>query len=241
MAQSLAARLAEMLGQELRPNPRRLVTRSGYRKRGFRFSSRFGVLPWESPIERRMLAHFDHSWCTARLEVQAIALRIPCVTDERGYFIYEPDAIALDHQQRLFVVEGKCFDDLLTDEIQSKHRDIRLYLEPKGVTFIEVSERDLGSRALACNLSLLSRSGGHRPSSRQADVTRARIRQYRPSTYVDLDDLLGRQRAMHALAHGYLTFNLHQSLGRDTALVSQPQEDHDAALFIYARTTRHAL
>lgn len=235
MAQSLAARLAEMLGQDLRPNPRRLVTRSGFRKRGFHNSWRFGRLPWESAIERQMLARLSQSWLTAELEVQAIALQIPSTTDERGYFNYEPDAIALDRRERMYVLEGKSFDDLQTEDVQRKHRDIRIWLQSCGVTFIEVTERDLGTPALTKNLRQLRRAGRQLPLTRQLDGTRALILRHQPPTFEDLTTVLGSSRAVHALAHGHLTFNIHQVLGPSTALDAQPKEANDAALFIYAR------
>lgn len=86
MTMSLGQRLAEIMGQTANLNTRNIVTRSGYRVRGYYPSRRFGRMPWESAIERHMLERLDQSWLTVAAEVQAIKLRVPTVADERGFF-----------------------------------------------------------------------------------------------------------------------------------------------------------
>lgn len=241
MTTSLAELLAETLGQALTLSTRRLVTRSGFRTRGFHNSRRFGRLPWESTIERQMLERLDHSWLTTRLEVQAITLRIPSVTDARGFFLYTPDAITLDRHGRLYVLEAKSFDDLQSEDIRSKHRDIRMCLRARDVGYVEISEHDMGPTALQANLQQLWRTGRMVPLTRQKDRARALIERHAPANFAALEDLLGNPRALHALAHGLLTFNVHQALDASTALVTQPNEAIDAALFIYSRPAASAV
>ena len=86
MTTSLGQRLAEILGQPANLNTRNLVTRSGHRERGHHTSQRFGRMPWESVIERQILERLDQSWMTTKAEAQAIKLRVPSLSDERGFF-----------------------------------------------------------------------------------------------------------------------------------------------------------
>ena len=133
---------------------------------------------------------------------------------------------------------GECKPQCYADDpdTQAKHVAIRLRLAQVDIEFFVVTDIDLACAASRLNSRDLVR-GIRTPVTRSAKAALSRqISAIQPATFGDLTDLVGKDYALAALAHGMSYFDTHQRLTRSTAL--KPFQEHfDAANFIYRKST----
>lgn len=132
---------------------------------------------------------------------------------------------------------GECKPQCYADEpgTQAKHTAVKLRLAQVAVGFVVITENDLTCEALRLNSRDLIR-GIRTPITSIAKATLHRqISKTQPANFAELVDLVGKDYAFLALAHGMSYFDTHQRLTQGTALQSF-QEHFDAANFIYRKS-----
>lgn len=132
----------------------------------------------------------------------------------------------------LICVECKPEDSLLDPQVARRHLAIQLCLAASNVRFIEVTDRDLAGEHANCNVDLLLKCLRTSRSrvERAADV--ALIAGAQPMCFEELQQLLGAERALRALAEGLAFFDIHQPLTGSSALVPL-QKAIDATHFLF--------
>lgn len=209
---------------------RNAVTRSGNRRRGF-YPSRFGSLPWESPLERDLIGRLDGSWSCKDLVTQPMQIEIPC--RHGGSFGYTPDAVARLHCGSLTAIECKP-EHLLLDKEVRRHKAVLACLGSLDIRFRVLTERELHAGARQANAILLSRHFNAALKPTQVQRLQAQTQSSRYETFGQLVEAIGLQNARSALARGFSYFDTSAALVNDTPLFDIFLEAHDAADFLFA-------
>lgn len=235
MATTLVDELIQKLGQIPRYQPRRVVTRSGWRVRGITPSLRFRApLTWESDIEHRLIYRLMASWGTADACTQAMRLEIPPLVDGIATIDYTPDAITKDRWGTLTCIECKPAEQLLDPVLSRRHRDIKLFLNARGVRFVEVTDRDLAGEVPHENAKRLLRGIQAFGVNTSTAVLHSHVTPRLPCPLEELIGRFGIPSARAALFFGFGYFDMHRPLTGATLISNQFEERFDAANFIYA-------
>lgn len=235
MATSLVDELIHKLRQGPARQPRRVVTRSGWRVRGITPSARFLTpLTWESDIEHRLIYRLLASWIVADACTQAVRLTVPASSAPCGSIDYTPDALVKDRSGTLTCVECKPAEQLDDPEVRLRHRDIKLHLKTHDVRFVEVTESDLAEHAPHENAKLLFRGIQSFGRYTKTGELREKVQHLLPCTFTELTARCGTGSARAALFHGFGFFDMHRQLSGDTLIVPQLEEHFDAAHFLFS-------
>jgi hypothetical protein len=161
--------------------PRRLVTRSGARLRGFQQSLRHGdSIPWETPEERALIQALDTSPATQALVSQSVTIEIE---SDEGVFEYTPDVAVIRFEQ-ITVFECKPLDVIESHEWSKRLSAIEAFFRSYDVNFIALPNNVKAPNHVQQNIDYIV--GGGRPvqyptSRRKED--RSQINGARPKTF----------------------------------------------------------
>jgi hypothetical protein len=141
----------------------------------------------------------------------------------------------------LVCVECKPLAELRDPTLRAHLVRIGLHLREAGVPFIVVTEDSLGDRIAEQNCLRLGTALFDKITARALPQSRAAIETNRPARYGELQSLLGTRGALSALAHGLLYVDIHQPLDSKARLTLQPEENGDAADFLFSEQPCFAL
>lgn len=161
--------------------PRRIVTRSGARVRGFHPSLRHQKsLSWETVDERALIKAMDVSGATTELASQVVTLEI---AGDGSTFEYTPDVAVLRFGQ-ITVFECKPAEVIESEAWQKRLLVIEEYFASSGINFIVLPNEVQPSATVRTNIDLVLSVG--RPlqypmARRKEDL--AVLRTKKPSTF----------------------------------------------------------
>ena len=136
--------------------PRRLVTRSGARVRGFHQSLRHGdSMPWETAEERALIQALDTSPATQALVSQAVTIEIEA---DDGLFEYTPDVAAIRFDQ-ITVFECKPLDVIKGHEWTKRLSTIASFFRCYDVNFVALPNCVKASTQAQANINFLLAGG----------------------------------------------------------------------------------
>lgn len=227
-------------GLRASPDVRRIITRSGSRVRTMRFCKRYSEprLSHESAVEAR------HSRCcmlspsVLDLRTQPIEIYVPGGSDLED-FPYTPDARALvcpPGRSEPFDVLVECKDDLAYQNdplLAPRLRRVTEVFANFGIPFVTVTTHDL-PKTLDHNLDTLQRHRRHLGTPEELLFLSHALANYSFETLGALVAVVGRVRALHALASGQVHFDHFKKLMDSSRLFSNLSEERDAARHLYA-------
>ena len=161
--------------------PRRLVTRSGARVRGFHHSLRHGdSMPWETPEERALIQALDTSPATQALLSQSVTIEIE--SDEE-IFEYTPDVAVIRFEQ-ITVFECKPLDVIECHEWSKRLSAIEAFFRSYDVNFIALPNNVKAPTQVQANIDFMIAGGRpvQYPTSRRKEDWR-QINAARPKTF----------------------------------------------------------
>lgn len=161
--------------------PRRLVTRSGARVRGFHHSLRHGdSMSWETPEERALIQALDTSPATQALLSQSVTIEIE--SDEE-IFEYTPDVAAIRFEQ-ITVFECKPLDVIEGHEWSKRLSAIEAFFRSYDVNFIALPNNVKAPIQVQANIDFMIAGGRpvQYPTSRRKEDWR-QINAARPKTF----------------------------------------------------------
>ena len=136
--------------------PRRLITRSGARVRGFHQSLRHGYsMPWETPEERALIQALDTSPATQALVSQSVTIEIE---SDEGVFEYTPDVAAIRFEQ-ITVFECKPLNVIESREWSERLSAIAAFFRSYDVNFIALPNNIKASRQAQANIDFVLAGG----------------------------------------------------------------------------------
>lgn len=161
--------------------PRRLVTRSGARVRGFHHSLRHGdSMPWETPEERGLIQALDTSPATQALVSQSVTIEIE---SDEGIFEYTPD-VAVVRFEQITVFECKPLDVIEGHEWSKRLSVIEAFFRSYDVNFIALPNHVKATVQVQKNIDRMIASGSRvqYPMSRRKEDW-SQINAARPKTF----------------------------------------------------------
>jgi len=161
--------------------PRRLVTRSGARVRGFHHSLRHGdSMSWETPEERALIQALDTSPATQALVSQSVTIEIE--SDEE-VFEYTPDVAAIRYEQ-ITVFECKPLEVIEGNEWSKRLSDIARFFRSYDVNFIVLPNNIRAPAQVQANIDFMLAGGRpvQYPTSRRKEDW-SQIYAARPRTF----------------------------------------------------------
>ncbi len=136
--------------------PRRIVTRSGARVRGFHPSLRHQKsLSWETVDERALIKAMDASGATTELASQVMTLEI---TGDGSTFEYTPD-VAVVRFGQITVFECKPAEVIESEAWQKRLLVIEEYFASSGINFIVLPNEVQPSSTVQTNIDLVLSAG----------------------------------------------------------------------------------
>lgn len=161
--------------------PRRLVTRSGARVRGFHHSLRHGdSMSWETPEERALIQALDTSPATQALVSQSVTIEIE--SDEE-VFEYTPDVAAIRFDQ-VTVFECKPLDVIEGQEWNKRLSTIARFFRSYEVNFIVLPNNIRAPAQVQANIDFMLAGGRpvQYPTSRRKEDW-SQINAAKPKTF----------------------------------------------------------
>jgi hypothetical protein len=211
---------------------RNIVTPSGGRRRGL-YPSRFGMLPYEAPLECDLIKRLDGSWTCTEFVTQALQLLIRDRRADQESFRYTPDACVRHHGGRISLIECKP-DDLLDEFNRPRGPKIQRYLQSLDIDFLVLTESELHPGLRQANASMLSCNFRRALKPALVRQLQERTTKAQPSTFGALAHALGLGDARTALARGFVFFDTAALLTESTPIHPTFHEALDAADFLCA-------
>ncbi|MFM9928154.1 hypothetical protein VLK31_34650 [Variovorax sp. H27-G14] len=156
------------------------------------------------------------------------------VLEDGTSYRYTPHAVATRRDELMVCLECVPDTQRADSTLAARHTAIRTHLARLEILFQVVSEAQLHHPVAHRNARTLAqalRSG--RPLDCDVEDCR-RLAKNGPTTFHQLEKLLGRVASLRMLALGHAYFDVHEHLEATTPLTFDLQEHFDAADFIHA-------